>query len=165
MGFTDVIGKIGNLFDPVGGITEGVKEIVSTFKLPPGQQRQFELKMKELELNAKIQAENAKVRLQEAFVEDQEALREQAKEEIKSKDMYVARARISWQWGILAIYVLNYGVLASFTAVYSAATKGVDNMVIRFAELPYELHALALFLVGGYSVLKTYEKKHKVRGN
>ena len=145
MGFLD---KIKDAINPLDGVFKGVQDIIGKFKLPPEEKRNFDLEITRLELEEKQKLRESELKLASAYLADAANLREQVKVELASEDAFVRRARPAWLWGLLIMYLLNYGV------------GGVVTMFHTFTplDIPWEVHMLAGSLVAGYAYLRTLEK-------
>lgn len=157
MGFGDVLGKLAGAVNPVASVIGAAKDVVYAIrgKLPPEEQQQLNAQMAALELQALASQREYEYRLAGAWNEEQKDLRDLARVEAASQDPFVRRSRPAWLWGMLAIYMANYGlpaVLGSFRQLW----PGIPPMTP--AELPSELHALTAGIVLGISYLRSVDK-------
>lgn len=145
-----MIGKIVDALNPINNVKDAITDIVHAFKGDPAVLK--ELQLREIEARHKIEQAKAEIRasLEKAWMDDAASLREQAKVELASEDPFVRRARPAWLWGLLSMYLINYGVTA-IAAWFDPA--------IHPLEVPTEVHMLAGVLVGGYGYLRTIEKR------
>ena len=146
-----LLSSIKNLLNPVDGLISGAKDIISLIKgdLSPEKQAEVNVKMAMLEAEAEREKRAYDLKLEELYVADAASLRDQIKVELASEDPFVRRARPAWLWGLLVMYLVNYPV----TAIVSWFVEGVAPM-----DIPWEVHALATTLVGGYGLLRSIEK-------
>jgi hypothetical protein len=150
MGIKEVMGVIADALNPLDGIKDTITDIVHSVKGDP--QMLKELQLREMEARQRIEQARweIRVKLEEAWMRDAESLREQIRVELQSEDWFVRRARPGWLWGLLSMYVVNYGV----GAVASWFNPGIVPL-----DIPNEVHLLAGVLVGGYGYLRTLEKR------
>ena len=145
-----MIGKIVDALNPINGIKDAITDIVHAFKGDPAVLK--ELQLREMEARTRIELAKAEIRtaLEKAWMEDAASLREQAKVELSSEDPFVRRARPAWLWGLLALYLTNYG-LTGIASWFDPSIHPID--------IPTDVHLLAGLLVGGYGYLRTVEKR------
>jgi len=148
MGF---ISTLKGIFNPVEGIMEGVKDIVGlvTGKLPPAEQAEITVKMALLEAQAAKDLRDYETKIEEIYMKDAADMRSMIKVELASEDAFVRRARPAWLWGLLAMYIVNYPVMAIVHIWMPTALAMI---------IPWEVHMLAGTLVGGYGYLRSVEK-------
>jgi len=100
---------------------------------------------------ARIQGD-VTVETEQSWASSQAEAEKTMRARLKSNDAFVRRARPSWMYGLLAIYVGRYLVI---DPVWSACEWPI-------AEIPMTMHAITTTLVGGYGVLRSREKKSNV---
>ena len=145
-----MIGKIVDALNPINGVKDAITDIVHAFKGDPAVLK--ELQLREMEARTRLEMAKAEIRttLEKAWMEDAASLREQAKVELASEDPFVRRARPAWLWGLLGLYLVNYGL---------TAVAAWFDPTIQPIEIPTDVHLLAGLLVGGYGYLRTVEKR------
>lgn len=146
-----LISAIKGLINPVDGIMDGVKDIVGMFtgKLPPDEQAKLNVQMALLEAKAVKDLRDHEVKIEELYLKDAADMRSMIKVELQSEDAFVRRARPAWLWGLLAMYIINYPVMAVVHIWMPTALAMI---------IPWEVHMLAGTLVGGYGYLRSVEK-------
>lgn len=135
MSLKSALGSIGDFLNPANGVMEGVKDIITTFKLPPEQAKEFEFKMLELKIKAEGEARAAALEQVKLFDAHVKELREQIKVELQSTDAYVRRQRPTWGYVTLGILVVNYCVfplinepIIDFPEWFWATVMGVNGL-------------------------------------
>ncbi len=146
-----LISAIKGLINPVDGIMEGVKDIMGiiTGKLPPADQAKVNVQVAMLEARAIKEQREHEAKIEELYLKDAADMRSMIKVELQSEDAFVRRARPAWLWGLLAMYIINYPVMA-IAHLWTASALPM--------EIPWEVHMLAGTLVGGYGYLRSVEK-------
>lgn len=146
MSFLDGLTKA---LDPIGGLVKGVKDIISTFRLDPKEAKELEMELLKLQIQAEQQIRDHQRELEKAYIEDSKSLREQIKSEIESEDPFVRRARPAWVWGLLFLYLVNYG---------ATTIVGWFEPSVKPVEIPELVHMLTGGIILGYGYLRTIEK-------
>jgi len=153
MSFKSAISEVFKSANPVGVITGAVKDIVSSFRMDPEKQKEFEIKMLEAQVKAQAVQAQLEQSVTSVLLEADKEREKRIRAEVESEDSFVRRARPSWLYGLLIIYSLNYG--GTTIANWFSETR------LNPVDFPYEVHALTLALVGGYFVLREVGKSGK----
>lgn len=150
MSVKDVLVGIAEALNPLDGIKDTITDVIHSIKGDPAVLKELQLREIEARLKVDQAKAEARVKLEAVWMKDAESLREQIKIELQSEDPFVRRARPAWLWGLLCVYLINYGL----TTIANWFGAGVVPM-----EMPVEVHYLTGGLVLGYGYLRTIEKR------
>jgi|GEM_PF-5410372 len=145
------------MVNPIAGIADMAKDIIGLVrgKLPPEEQAKVDAAMAQLELQAAREEREHELALVRAYNEEVKDLRDQIRVELQSEDKFVRRARPAWLWGLLLVYLANYGVPGLLNGVRQLWP---GTPVLVPVDIPPEVHALTTGIVLGISYLRGIDK-------
>jgi hypothetical protein len=109
----------------------------------------------ELQLKEAMWEHEAK--LMNIYAKDAEGARQLIREESKSEDAFVRRARPAFMWLFYAVIVFNF-------IIFPAVLIWKPDWVIEYPTMPEELYYLFGTAFVGYSGFRSWDKKNKANG-
>jgi hypothetical protein len=143
----DLVGKVLKTVIGVVG-SDSVKQAAATIEQAISSSDTLQLELRRLEIDEK-----------RVLLEETQSLHGLYKAELQSDDKFVRRVRPAIVWVILAVIVLNFGVLPVLNTV--AVWCGWTPVALVYPDLPDQFYYLAGLGITVYTGARSYDKKQK----